>query len=96
MAFRSESRSDSILPKSGPRVHPRRNKGVTRANRGAKLERQLAAVNHTEDRMFKMSTGVAAFLLAGLAVLACTDESGLNSGGGGVGAGQMAGKHAVV
>ena len=42
--------------------------------------------------MFKMSTGVAAFLLAGLAVLACTDESGLNSGGGGVGGGANGGQ----
>jgi len=41
--------------------------------------------------MFKMSTGVAALFAAGLAVLACSDGSGLNSGGGGAKGGQAGG-----
>ena len=44
--------------------------------------------------MFKMPTGVAALLVAGLACLACNDQSGLNPGGatGGAGGGVKGGQ----
>src|ERR1700690_3776192 len=59
---------------------------------------ELALVFKTEDPMFKLSTGVAALLVAGLLGLACTNQSGLNPGGytGGVGGAAKGGQTAGV